>query len=201
MPWLRVARASSSRPMPSPGSAMRARPRSVGRVTVMAPVSRRAAAPRNPRPARPGRVPPVTSDHGRVAALARYPVKSLAGEGLAEATVEPRGIAGDRTWAVYTEDGGIGSGKTTRRFRRVDGLLGLSARSAGGAPVVTPPDGRSVVAGTAEADGLLSVLLGRPLRLAAEADVPHHDEAPVHVVTTAAVRRVAELLGAPVDVS
>src|SRR5215212_4657879 len=131
--------------MPSPGSAMRAPPREVGRVTVMAPVSRPAGRSENPRSARPGRVPTVTSDLGRVAALARYPVKSLAGEALAEATVESHGLAGDRTWAVYTEDGGIGSGKTTRRFRRVDGLLGLAGRSAGGAPVVTTPDGRSAV--------------------------------------------------------
>ncbi len=143
----------------------------------------------------------MTSDLGRVAALARYPVKSLAGEALGGAVVEPRGLVGDRSWAVYTEDGGIGSGKTTRRFRRVDGLLGLSATSGGGAPVVTTPDGRSAVAGTAAADALVSGVLGRPLRLAPETDVPHHDEAPVHVVTTAALRRVAELLGAPVDVS
>ena len=31
--------------------------------------------------------------------------------------------------------------------------------------------------------------------------MPHHDEAPVHVVTTAGLRRVEELLGAPVDMS
>ncbi len=55
------------------------------------------------------------------------------------------------------------------------------------------------VAGTPDADALVSALLGRPLRLAPEADVPHHDEAPVHVVTTAGLRRIAELLGAPLD--
>ena len=31
--------------------------------------------------------------------------------------------------------------------------------------------------------------------------MPHHDEAPVHVVTTAGLRRVQELLGTPVDVA
>jgi uncharacterized protein YcbX len=144
---------------------------------------------------------PVTSLLGRVAALTRYPVKSVAGQELAVAHVGPRGVDGDRAWALYTEDGGIGSGKTTRRFRRVDGLLGLAATADGGAPVVTVPDGRSAVAGSPEADGLVSEVLGRPLRLAAETDVPHHDEAPVHVVTTAALRRVEQLLGAPVAVS
>lgn len=140
----------------------------------------------------------MSSDVGRVAALARYPVKSLAGESVPTADVGLRGLAGDRTWAVYTEDGGIGSGKTTRRFRRVDGLLGLGA--TGEPPIVTAPDGRSARAGTPEGDALVSAVLSRPLRLAAEAGVPHHDEAPVHVVTTAGLRRVEELLGSPVDV-
>ena len=140
-------------------------------------------------------------DIGSVVSLARYPVKSTAGESLAEVHVGARGLEGDRGWAVYTEDGGIGSGKTTRRFRRVDGLLGLTARTGDGAPVVTVPDGRSAVAGTSEADALVSRVLGRPLRLASEADVLHHDEAPVHVVTTAALRRIAELVGHPVDVA
>lgn len=143
----------------------------------------------------------MPSDLGSVAALVRYPVKSLAGEPLGAAQVGPRGLDGDRTWAVYTEDGGIGSGKTTRRFRRVDGLLGLTATTDGAAPTVSVPDGRSATAGTPEADALVSGVLGRRLRLAAETDVPHHDEAPVHVVTTAALRRIEQLLGAPVDVS
>lgn len=42
--------------------------------------------------------------------------------------VGQRGLEGHRTWAVHTADGGIGSGKTTRRFRRVDGLPALAAR-------------------------------------------------------------------------
>ena len=136
---------------------------------------------------------------GRVAALVRYPVKCMGGEPLDAAVLGPRGLDGDRVWAVYTQDGGIGSGKNTRRFRRVDGLLGFAARSNGGAPVVTAPDGRGATAGTSEADALVSGVLGQPVRLAAEAEVPHHDEAPLHLLTTAGLRRLAELHGAPVD--
>jgi len=47
---------------------------------------------------------------GTVALLARYPVKSMRGETLEHVEVEPRGLSGDRGWAVYTDDGGIGSG-------------------------------------------------------------------------------------------
>jgi uncharacterized protein YcbX len=52
----------------------------------------------------------VSATIGTVALLARYPVKSMAGEYLSEATVERRGLTGDRGWAVCTADGGIGSG-------------------------------------------------------------------------------------------
>lgn len=40
---------------------------------------------------------------------------------------------GDRRWALYGEDGKIGSGKTTRRFRRMHGLLALEGITDGGA--------------------------------------------------------------------
>jgi len=80
---------------------------------------------------------------GWVAELWRYPVKSLGGERLACATLEPRGLTGDRLWAVRGEDGRIGSGKTTRRFRRMPHLLSLTARTdTDGVVWIGFPDGR-----------------------------------------------------------
>lgn len=134
---------------------------------------------------------------GVVAALHRFPVKSMAGERLGALTIEQRGAAGDRCWAAYTPDGGIGSGKTTRRFRRVEGLLDLRATLDGVIPMVHFPDGRALPAD--RADAALSQLLGRPLRLAAETTVPHHDDAALHLVTTAALRRLEELTGLAAD--
>nr|WP_254781209.1 MOSC N-terminal beta barrel domain-containing protein [Modestobacter sp. DSM 44400] len=61
--------------------------------------------------------------------LAHHPVKSMLGEVLPKVEVGERGLAADRAWAVYTADGGIVSGETTRRFRRVDGLLQVSSPS------------------------------------------------------------------------
>jgi uncharacterized protein YcbX len=55
------------------------------------------------------------------------------------------------------------------------------------------PDGRVLPADGA--DDALSRQLGRPLRLAAETTVPHHDDAPLHLVTTAALRRLEQLTG------
>jgi uncharacterized protein YcbX len=133
---------------------------------------------------------------GTVAQPACYPVTSLCGEELDRAEVGSRGLAGDRSWAVYTEDGGIGSGKTTRRFRRVDGLLDLRATLDGGTPVV---DCGGVRPPADQADGAVSAAIGRQVTLRPEDRVSHHDEAPVHVITTAALRRVGGLLGEPVD--
>ena len=136
---------------------------------------------------------------GHIASLTRYPVKSTGGEPLARATVERRGVHGDRAWAAYTGDGGIGSGKTTRRFRRVDGLLHLTSRLAPDGPVVTFPDGRTTSGLGPEVDALLSAHVGQRVSLRPETTIPHHDEAPLHVVTTASLRRLAELSGRPVD--
>lgn len=50
---------------------------------------------------------------GFVAALWRYPVKSLRGESLGEAVIASNGIAGDRAWALRELDrGGIMSART-----------------------------------------------------------------------------------------
>jgi uncharacterized protein YcbX len=136
---------------------------------------------------------------GRVGALLRHPVKSMAGEELAEVEVVGRGLVGDRVWAVRTEDGGIGSGKTTRRFRRVDGLLEWRAVLDGGVPVIQPPTGERC--SVDDAGPRLTEAMGRPLAIRPEGDVPHHDESPVHLLTTASLRSLGQLLGSHVDVA
>jgi len=149
-------------------------------------------------------MPSPSGQVGLVSLLARYPVKSMRGERLARAEVEPRGFAGDRQWAVYTADGGIGSGKSSRRFRRVDGLLGFRATlagSAGLAPLIEPPGGQRFRADDPAADDLLSAMLDQPLRLGREGGIRHHDDSGLHLVTTAGARALAELLGDAVDVA
>jgi uncharacterized protein YcbX len=139
---------------------------------------------------------------GTVAGLWRYPVKSMAGEALTEVQVDDRGLVGDRLWAACTEDGGIGSGKRTRRFRRVDGLLDLRATlPEDGAPWLHFPDGRALRVDDPQTDAAISAQLGQPLRLRAEGEVRHHDESPVHLVTDAALRSLEDLHGEPVDVA
>ena len=82
--------------------------------------------------------------------IRRFPVKSMLGEVVPGADAGPRGLAGDRLWAVRDPDGKFGSGKNTRRFRRMPGLFDLRAHTAGpvpwwscptaaGSPRTTPP--------------------------------------------------------------
>ena len=136
---------------------------------------------------------------GTVARLARYPVKSMLGEVLERAVVEHRGLAGDRSWALREPDGRLGSGKTSDRFRRVDGLLHLRAGYDGAVPVVTAADGTRYRGDDPDVHAALSARLGRPLTLTAETDRPHHDDGPVHLVTTASLRAASALVGREVD--
>jgi uncharacterized protein YcbX len=137
---------------------------------------------------------------GRVGALFRYPVKSLVGEELAEVHVDRRGIRGDRLWAVRDPDGKLGSGKSSSRFRRMDGLLALSATYDGDLPVLSFPDGRSVRADDPAMHEALSAHVGRPVRLEPEEQVSHFDDGPLHLVSTGAVAAVSAAHGHPVDV-
>jgi len=66
---------------------------------------------------------------GSVGLLSHYPVKSTGGQALTSAVLGDRGLRHDREWAVDTSDGGIASGKTTRRFRKVEGLHQVAART------------------------------------------------------------------------
>jgi uncharacterized protein len=123
-----------------------------------------------------------------VAALWRYPVKSMLGERCEHLDVDTRGAAGDRAYAVCDADGKLGSGKNTARFRRIEGLFGFKA--AGDPPTITFPDGRSQRADDPAVHGALSAILRTPVTLARETGVPHHDAGALHLVTTGSLSRL-----------
>jgi uncharacterized protein len=137
---------------------------------------------------------------GAVLELRRYPVKSLAGETLPVATVDRRGLEGDRRWAVTDTDGKFGSSKSTRRFRKMDGLLQLTAsydRHLN--PVIGFPDGRRISGDDPSVHEALSDHVGRTVQLRPEGRVSHFDEGPLHLVTTASLAAIADHHGAPVS--
>jgi uncharacterized protein YcbX len=217
--------------------------------------------------------------------IRRYPVKSLLGEVLPSAAVGERGLAGDRLWAVRDPDGKFGSGKNTRRFRRMPGLFTLRARAAPShddpgprttppagvrgasdppapparvrdnpdpstppvpvgdvwvpsarlvpvddvslppgppvplassvpvrglptpavagpgvaVPIVELPDGRCFAADDHAGHLAISELLGRQVTLTPESGIPHHDEGPVSLITTNALRTLTALTGGGPD--
>ncbi len=138
---------------------------------------------------------------GRVASLVVFPVKSTSGEVVAATPVTGRGVLHDREWAAYTADGGIASGKTSRRFRKVEGLMGWRSTlpaEPGGAPFVHDPEGVTYRADDPAASQALSRAFGMTLELRRESTVPHHDDCPVHLVTTSSLREVERLVGAEV---
>ena len=103
---------------------------------------------------------PRASGIGSVAALWRYPVKSLLGEELEEAEFSGPGISGDRAYAVA--DGESGQIRNAKRAGWHD-LFSFAARLEGGATGsgaaslrISAPDGRIVGGDQPDRDRLLS---------------------------------------------
>jgi uncharacterized protein len=110
-----------------------------------------------------------------VAALYRYPVKSMLGESLDAVRIGAAGVVGDRAYGVIdAETGIVASAKVPRRWAR---LLECSARfvaepQEGAAPppvAITFPDGSVLRSDDEGIDEALSALLGRRVRLASTA--------------------------------
>jgi uncharacterized protein YcbX len=128
--------------------------------------------------------------------LWRFPVKSFLGEQLDRVELDERGIVGDRLFAVTDRNGKLGSGKTSTRFRRLDGLFDLRAHGNAGEPEpsVILPDGRELAVGDSQLDEFLSGRYGEKLRVVRESSVSHHDAAPLHLLTTSSLRWLADRL-------
>ena len=124
---------------------------------------------------------------GTISQLWRYPVKSMLGERCTALRLNARGIDGDRLFALKDRDGKFGSGKTTRRFRKIDGLLQFRASYEGSVPLVQFPTGQLMRGDDPAIDAALSGALGQTVTLAREADVSHLDAGPVHLLTSAAL--------------
>ncbi|MFE7171230.1 MOSC domain-containing protein [Streptomyces sp. NPDC057616] len=107
---------------------------------------------------------------GTVAALYRYPVKSMLGEAVHSVTVTESGLSGDRTWALLDGTGAVGSAKHPRKW---GALLRCRSRvdDAGGVRAVLP-DGVDLPVQDPELGLRLSKLMGRQVFVSAE--VPEH---------------------------
>jgi uncharacterized protein len=109
---------------------------------------------------------------GTIAALWRFPVKSMLGEKLDATEVSGFGLAGDRAYALI--DATTGKVVSAKNPRLWPTMLGCRARfleppqaGEGPPPVrITLPDGSSVTSDASDTDSVLSAFLGRKVRLA-----------------------------------
>jgi uncharacterized protein YcbX len=109
---------------------------------------------------------------GAIAALWRFPVKSMPGERLESAEMTERGIVGDRAYAlVEVETGKVVSAKNPKLGPAMLGCRAEFAESprAGEDPPpvrITLPDGTSSTSNAPDVDAVLSGYLGRDVKLA-----------------------------------
>ncbi|MGH8669133.1 MAG: MOSC domain-containing protein [Burkholderiales bacterium] len=127
---------------------------------------------------------------GSVSKLWRYPVKSMLGEACERLELDARGVHGDRRFALRDADGKLGSGKSTRRFRHIEGLFAFGAVRE----QIVFPDGRRMACADPAIHQALSAALAVPVTLAREDGISHLDSGPVHLVTTASMRWLQALL-------
>ncbi|MFC5061492.1 MOSC domain-containing protein [Actinomycetospora atypica] len=139
-----------------------------------------------------------------IAAIYRYPVKSMQGEALQHAVFDERGVVGDRAYALLdVQTGIVASAKVPKRW---PDLLRFSAAFAGepvaGEPappvVITFPDGSTRRSDDPDINQALSSVLGREVSLITtppegvgfEEIWPEIDDlAPQHIIDATTARR------------
>jgi uncharacterized protein YcbX len=151
----------------------------------------------------------------KIAEIWRYPVKSMLGEQLDQASVDSGGIQGDRRWAVVDKESGV----SLSAKRYVD-LLGCQAWTSDAGVMIRLPDGGEYPVDSVDVSHGLSDLLGRAVTTrSAEATekIQHEfptavtegkgepflyepetkaffDCAPLQLLTTATLRKLQQLL-------
>lgn len=104
---------------------------------------------------------------GRLAQIRRYPVKSMEGEVLDAARIGPRGIPGDRAWAVRDEKrGGIRGAKQIAALMRLRARYPEPPADHGSSPAeIALPDGSTVGTGDPDVAARLTAALEHPVTL------------------------------------
>lgn len=142
---------------------------------------------------------------GQVVELWRYPVSSMAGEQLDQLQLDAGGVAGDRIWGLLdAATGRIASPGREKHFigvprahaKAVEGGIALSLdaeRWAG-------PQDAELLGGLSQAFGFMPLL--KPFDAVGSGGFrPRYEHAPIHLVTSAAIRSLErELPGSVIDV-
>lgn len=139
---------------------------------------------------------------GSVAALWRFPVKSMRGERIETADVTGHGLLGDRAYALIDrETGKLVSAVNVKHFPDIFAFRATCAEPPRPGSELPPvrielPDGESVRSDSVDVDGVLSAYLEREVTLARippDGGSPFHDAFPVSVLTTSTLRTLEDL--------
>jgi len=114
---------------------------------------------------------PATAVLGSVASLWRYPVKSMIGEEVEVSDVTPKGLLGDREYALIDPSNGkVVSAKNPAKWARMfefqAAYLDPPRRDAIGPVSIGLPDGTTLRTDARNVDRVLSEILARDVRLA-----------------------------------
>jgi uncharacterized protein YcbX len=118
--------------------------------------------------------------------LWRYPVKSMLGEQVDEATLDAAGIPHDRSWAVW-----LPGKKRPLSAKREPLLFEARARVDGDAVVVTLPSGFEATAGDPSLDPALAEWLGYEATMQPAPEGHVFDDSPIHVLSTSSLHSMA----------
>jgi len=136
---------------------------------------------------------------GRVVALWRYPVKSMAAEPLKAAEVSWHGMAGDRRWA-FIRDGMVRSGFPWLTIRELPAMglyrprFAQPERPDGSATLVRTPSGAELDV----VDPALAAELGHGARVIKQ-DRGVFDTLPLSLITTQTLAGLGALVGSPLE--
>jgi len=137
---------------------------------------------------------------GVVKTLSIYPVKSLAGVEVNSIKLSQRGCEWDRLYAIYNAQRKIASGKNTRRFFRLDGILDLEAVIENDQVFIKEAKNNiKLLATSADANEYVSALTDCKVTIQKESDILHMDDGQVHLITTADLEALSKKHGSLVS--
>ena len=136
---------------------------------------------------------------GTVAELWRYPVKSMRGESLAEAELDPAGLVGDRRFAFAST--AAPAGKPMLSSQERSAMLRYAPRLDPLPEIVTPQGRRLALPSPALVTELQQALAAgdATLTMRRSPERPLTDVRPVSLVSTATLRRLNEEFGRSID--